>query len=89
MTKVIDDRTLAYSQLAALTREALEEADEVITIADNEVARDSVAQLVKDLGHRLTVEEKEDGTYLTLSQAGVGRVRGVRVFHQYGVVRHL
>lgn len=75
MAKVIDARTLACPQPVLLTREALEEADEVITIVDNEAARDNVSRLGKNQGCEVTVEPKEDGIYLTLTKARVGPVR--------------
>lgn len=71
MTKVIDARTLACPQPVLLTREALEEADKVITIVDNEAARDNVSRLGKNQGCEVTVEQKEDGIYLTLTKAMV------------------
>ena len=76
MAKVIDARTLACPQPVLLTREALEEADEVITIVDNEAARDNVSRLGKNQGYEVTVEPKEDGIYLTLTKARAGPVGG-------------
>jgi selenium metabolism protein YedF len=55
-----------------LTKQALEEVDEVITIVDNEAARDNVSRLGKDQGCEITVEQKQDGIYLTLRTAGIG-----------------
>jgi len=69
MTKVIDARTLTCPQPVILTREALQEEDEVITIVDNETARDNVSRLGKNQGCQVTVEQKEDGIYLTLTKA--------------------
>lgn len=66
MTKVIDARSLACPQPVILTTKALQEADEVITIVDNEPARDNVSRLGKNQGCTVAVEEKEDGIYLTL-----------------------
>ena len=39
MAKIVDARTMDCPQPVILTRRALEEADEVITIVDNEAAR--------------------------------------------------
>lgn len=75
MAKVIDARTLACPQPVVLTKKALEEADEVITIVDNEAARDNVSRLGKYQGYEVTVEQKEDGIYLTLRKAGAMPVK--------------
>ena len=69
MTKVIDARSLACPQPVILTKKALQEADEVITIVDNEPARDNVSRLGKNQGCTVAIEEKEDGIYLTLRKA--------------------
>jgi len=69
MTRVIDARTLPCPQPVTLTMKALEEADEVVTIVDNETARDNVSRLGKSRGCQVTVEPKEDGIYLTLAKA--------------------
>ena len=66
MAKIIDARNLSCPHPVVLTKKALEEVDEVITIVDNEAARDNVARLGKDQGCEVTVEQKEDGIYLTL-----------------------
>jgi len=72
MAKIVDARTLACPQPVVLTTKALAEADEVITIVDNEAARDNVCRLGKSQGCEVTVESKEDGIYLTLRKAGRG-----------------
>ena len=72
MAKIIDARNLSCPHPVVLTKKALEEVDEVITIVDNEAARDNVARLGKDQGCEVTVEQKEDGIYLTLRTAGGG-----------------
>ena len=50
MTKIIDARNLSCPQPVVLTKNALEEVDEVITIVDNEAARDNVSRLGKSQG---------------------------------------
>lgn len=70
MTRTIDARNLACPQPVVLTKKALEEADNVITIVDNETARENVTRLGKSEGCQVSVEIKEDGIYLTLSKAG-------------------
>jgi len=69
MTKIVDARSLACPEPVILTRKALQEADEVITIVDNEPARDNVSRLGKNQGCTVAIEEKEDGIYLTLRRA--------------------
>ncbi len=66
MAKIIDARNLSCPQPVMLTMKALEEADEVTTVVDNEVARENVAQLGKSQGCDVSIEQKEDGIYLTL-----------------------
>jgi len=66
MTKIVDARTLTCPQPVILTKKALEEADEVITIVDNEAAKENVTRLAKSEGHEVTVEQKDDGIYLSL-----------------------
>ena len=72
MTRIIDARNLSCPQPVVLTKKALEEVDEVITIVDNEAARDNVSRLGKSQGCEVTVERKEDGIYLTLRTAEAG-----------------
>ena len=69
MTKIIDARNLPCPQPVQLTTEALEKESRVVTIVDNETARENVSRLGKNRGCEVTVEEKEDGTYLTLTKA--------------------
>ena len=72
MTKIIDARNLSCPQPVVLTKNALEEVDEVITIVDNEAARDNVSRLGKSQGCEVTIEQKDDGIYLTLKTTGDG-----------------
>ena len=69
MTKIIDARTLSCPQPVVLTKKALEEVDEVVTIVDNEAARDNVSRLAGSQGCEVAIEPKEDGIYLTLRKA--------------------
>ena len=72
MTKTVDVRNLSCPQPVVLTRKALEEADEVITIVDNKAARDNVSRLAKSEGCEVTIEAKKDGIYLTLRKTKAG-----------------
>jgi selenium metabolism protein YedF len=71
LTKIIDARNLSCPQPVVLTKKALEEVDEVIIIVDNETALDNVSRLGKTQGCEVTIENKDDGIYLTLKTAGV------------------
>ncbi len=79
MTKIIDARTLSCPQPVVLTKKALEEVDEVVTIVDNEAARDNVSRLAGSQGCEVTIEQKEDGIYLTLRKAESGPAGEERV----------
>ena len=79
MTKIIDARTLSCPQPVVLTKKALEEVDEVVTIVDNEAARDNVSRLAGSQGCEVTIEPKEDGIYLTLRKAESGPAEEERV----------
>ncbi|MCX5998926.1 MAG: sulfurtransferase-like selenium metabolism protein YedF [Chloroflexi bacterium] len=70
MARVIDARALSCPQPVVLTMKALEETDEVVTIVDNEAARDNVSRLGQHQGCRVTIDHKPDGIYLTLTKAG-------------------
>jgi len=73
MTRVVDARTLPCPQPVILTRQALDEADEVVTIVDNDAARENVSRLGQNQGLEVAVEEREDGTYLTLIRKSAGQ----------------
>jgi len=68
MTRTIDARNLSCPQPVVLTKQALREADEVITIVGNEAARDNVSRLAKSEGCAVNIEVKKDGIYLTLKK---------------------
>lgn len=69
MTKIIDARNLSCPQPVVLTKNALDEVGEVVTIVDNEAARDNVSSLGKSQGCEVIIEQKNDGIYLTLKKA--------------------
>lgn len=71
MTKTVDARHLSCPQPVMLTMQALAEANEVITIVDNEAARENVSRFGKSQGCAVSIEQKEEGTYLTLRKAKV------------------
>ncbi len=70
MAELIDARKLACPQPVLLTINALDKSDEVVTIVDNETARENVSRMGKNRGFEVTAEQKGDGIYLTLRKTG-------------------
>jgi len=68
MPKVIDARKLNCPEPVILTRQALVDNPEVVTIVDNETARENVSRLGKSTGCDVVIEHKKDGIYLTLKR---------------------
>lgn len=66
MSKLVDTRGLFCPQPVILTRAAMQEADEVISVVDNEAARYNVTRMAEKNGARVTYEEKSDGIYLRI-----------------------
>jgi len=72
MATTIDARGLTCPQPVVLTKKALEEADEVTTIVDNETAKENVSRLAASQGCQVSVEEKKEGIYLHLTKTATG-----------------
>jgi selenium metabolism protein YedF len=72
MTTTIDARGLSCPHPVVLTKKALEEADEVTTIVDNETAKENVSRLAASQGCQVSIEEKEEGIYLHLTKTATG-----------------
>ncbi|MCR4420293.1 MAG: sulfurtransferase-like selenium metabolism protein YedF [Clostridia bacterium] len=72
METVVDARGLACPQPVVNTKRALEAAGEgvVVTIVDNEVARDNVVRFARSQGLRAEVEEKGSEYYIRISRTG-------------------
>ena len=68
MPEIVDARGLACPHPVILTKRALEESDEVITIVDNETASENVGRLAASQGCHLAFEEHDDGIYLLLTK---------------------
>ena len=64
---VVDARGLACPQPVILTKNALEKAEKVTVLVDNETATQNVSRLARSEGCQIVVEEREEGTYLHLS----------------------
>lgn len=78
MTKIVDARSLPCPQPVILTKKALEEADEVVTIVDNEPARENVSRFGNSQGLKVTVEHKDDGIYLSLRKVETDQAKEER-----------
>jgi selenium metabolism protein YedF len=72
MSTTIDARGLACPHPVVLTKKALEEADEVTTIVDNETAKENISRLAASQGCQVSIEEKEEGIYLQLTKKATG-----------------
>jgi selenium metabolism protein YedF len=72
MAITIDARGLSCPHPVVLTKKALEEADEVTTIVDNETAKENVTRLAASQGCQVSIEEKEEGIYLHLTKTATG-----------------
>ena len=68
MRETVDARRLACPQPVVLTKKALEKADEVTVIVDNETAKQNVSRLAASQGYGVSVEERDEGVYLHLTR---------------------
>jgi selenium metabolism protein YedF len=72
MTRTVDARGLACPQPVILTHAALQESDAVLTIVDNENARQNVTQMAEKAGCLVQAEQRADGIYLHIGRVTVG-----------------
>ncbi len=68
MALTVDARTLSCPQPVVLTNKAVEESDQVITIVDNEVAKENVTRFARSKGFDVTVEEKSGEFHIHLTR---------------------
>ena len=68
MPKTVDARGLACPQPVIQTRNAFKEADEIMTIVDNETSQHNVTKMAEKQGYQVQSEEKDDGIYLHISK---------------------
>ncbi|MDD5095598.1 MAG: sulfurtransferase TusA family protein [Dehalococcoidia bacterium] len=68
MSVVIDCRGLACPEPVVRTNKALEQADEVTAIVDNEIARENVSRLAKSKGFGVEIESKDGLFYMHLKR---------------------
>lgn len=64
MAKIVDCRGLACPQPVIRTKRAMAEADELVTIVDNDTARMNVSRMARKAGYAVEIREGEDGIYL-------------------------
>ncbi len=69
MAKTVDARGLACPQPVLLTRAALAESDTVLTIVDNDTARENVTRMAEKAGCVVETERRADGIYLSIRKA--------------------
>jgi selenium metabolism protein YedF len=72
--KTVDARGLACPQPVILTRNALQENDRVTTIVDSETAQHNVTRTAEKTGAVVRVEERDDGTYLSITKGEMPQV---------------
>jgi selenium metabolism protein YedF len=68
MPKVVDCRGLSCPEPVIRTKQALEKTDRVTIIVDNPAARDNVARFGESQGGMVAIDEKKDGTYITIEK---------------------
>lgn len=73
MKKVVDCRGLACPKPVIITKKQLESegVSEVVSIVDNETARQNVHKLADSLGYKTEIEEKEGFIYITIRKEEV------------------
>lgn len=69
MAEIVDARGLSCPQPVILTKRALAQSDEIITIVDNEVASVNVSRVAQKTGCDVRAEEREDGIYLYITKS--------------------
>ena len=68
MEKTVDARGLPCPQPVILTRKALQECGQVVTIVDNETAQHNVSRMAERAGCTVRVENRDEGICLLISR---------------------
>jgi selenium metabolism protein YedF len=68
MKKILDCRGLTCPQPVIETKQALEKNQKVTVIVDNPAARDNVARFGESQGGKVSIHEKKDGVYITITK---------------------
>lgn len=73
----VDARGQACPKPVIMTKRELDNIEEgiVVTIVDNEVAKNNVSKLAKSLGYEYTVEDKSENEYVITIVKGEGEVK--------------
>lgn len=76
MPKIVNAQGLACPQPVLLTKKAMAEADDILTVVDGPDQAENVARMARAAGWTAQVDGKEDGVYVRLSrpQAGPGEL---------------
>lgn len=79
MTKTIDCRGLACPKPVIMTKKELEalESGDIITIVDNDIARQNLQKLAESMGLTSSHEEKEGLIYVTITKCGACQVMDI------------
>ncbi len=78
--KIIDARKKACPQPVIMTKKEADQGTEEITvIVDNETAKINVSKFGTQLKYAVTVEDKEDGTYIILKKDSENRDQAERI----------
>ncbi len=71
MERIVDTRGLACPEPVILTKKALEEATDVLVIADNDEAVENIRRLANKMGCAITVSREEGGGFrIRLTRSG-------------------
>jgi selenium metabolism protein YedF len=68
-TQTVDARGFACPQPVIMTRNALREADEIVTIVDNPTAQHNVTRMAEKAGYVVHADQRGDGIYLHIAKA--------------------
>jgi tRNA 2-thiouridine synthesizing protein A len=79
--RIVDARGQACPQPVILTRRALDEADELLVIVDNDTAEMNVSRMAENDSCRVEVEHRDDGAYLHIVKTGVEPLEQVLSTH--------
>jgi selenium metabolism protein YedF len=75
MPKVVDCRGFSCPRPVIEAKKALKKTAKVTIICDNPAARDNVARFGQSQAGRVTIDEKNDGIYITIEKGKRGKPR--------------
>lgn len=75
MRKTVDAKGESCPKPVIMTKKQLDnvEVNEIITIVDNEVAKENVSKLVRSMGYEFSVETREEDYYIHIDKGNVIR----------------